>query len=202
MFPTADLTEHTELESAIDARHPVMAECGAIITHPAIVPDANYLTNFIAIDCWMMELAREMADRGNYAAQDDNVYIGVQRVDDAYYATFDQDGERVVSLVGISAEAYAAYLPPDVPSPAESVVKGAIGQIGLCSAYINHRGVAAEERKAARIRARAFAECAFLLGHINVDRMEALKALADEADDQACRAWRARLAAARRDAKR
>ena len=110
MFPTADLTEHTELESAIDARHPVMAECGAIITHPAIVPDANYRTNFIAIDCWMMELAREMADRGNYAAQDDSVHIGVQRMGDAYYATFDQDGERVVSLVGISAEAYAAYL--------------------------------------------------------------------------------------------
>lgn len=111
MFDTADLIDDTELDLAIASRNPVMAECGAIVTHPAIVPDAEYVANRVAADAYLMELAREMSDRGNYAAQDDSVHIGIARVGDAYLATWMQDGERVVSLVGISAEAYAAYLP-------------------------------------------------------------------------------------------
>jgi hypothetical protein len=111
MLATADLTEDTELNFALATRHRVMAECGAIVTHPAIVPDAKYAACRVAADAWLMQLAREMSDRGNYAAQDDSVHIGIARVGDAYLATFTQDGERVVSLVGISAEAYAAYLP-------------------------------------------------------------------------------------------
>ena len=97
-----DLCENPETEEKIDLNFPLYAESGCIVSHFAIIERDFYFANREDIDEDLMELARDQADREYFAAADDCEAIGIALVEGrGLVATFDWNGEKVQSLVGM-----------------------------------------------------------------------------------------------------
>lgn len=97
-----DLCENSETEEKIDQNFPLYAESGCIVSIFAIIDRDFYFANREAIDRELMESATDQADREYFAAADDCEAIGIALVEGkGLVATFDWNGERVQSLVGM-----------------------------------------------------------------------------------------------------
>lgn len=96
-----DLCENPGTEEKIDQNFPLYAESGCIVSHFAIIDRDFYFANREAIDRELMESATDQADREYFAAADGEP-VGISIVDGkGLLATFEWNGERVQSLVGM-----------------------------------------------------------------------------------------------------
>lgn len=106
-----DLLEDDALADAVAERCPFATECGAVVEDLALVPDSDYAHRFAEVEAFLVQHALDNADRGNYCASEPEHAVGISRDSEGYWATFDWDGERVCSFVGVSAEKFRATAP-------------------------------------------------------------------------------------------
>lgn len=96
-----DLCENPGTEEKVTETFPLYAESGCIVSHFAIIDREFYFANRAAIDRELMLHAEDQADREYFAAADGEP-LGISIVDGkGLLATFDWNGERVQSLVGM-----------------------------------------------------------------------------------------------------
>lgn len=101
VLPVWDLCENPDTEEKITETFPLYAESGCIPSHFAIIDRDCYYANRETMDRELMESARDQGDREYFAAADGEP-IGISIVDGkGLLATFDWNGERVQSLVGM-----------------------------------------------------------------------------------------------------
>ena len=97
-----DLCDNPGTEEKVGENFPLWAESGAIPSHFAIIDRDYYFANRESIDRELMELATDQIDRGYFTASDDREPIGIALVEGkGLVATFDADGEKVQSLIGM-----------------------------------------------------------------------------------------------------
>lgn len=100
-FPVIDLCENPGTEEKVDQNFPLYAESGCIVSHFAIIDRDFYFANREAIDRELVQHATDQADR-EYFVPADGEPVGISIVDGkGLLATFDWNGERVQSLVGM-----------------------------------------------------------------------------------------------------
>lgn len=102
LFPVVDLCNNPDTEGMVSSAFPLYDESGCIVSEFAIIDRDFYFANRDRCDRALMQHARDQADREYFSVADDCEPIGIALVEGkGLVATFDWNGEKVQSLVGM-----------------------------------------------------------------------------------------------------